>query len=41
VGKSVQRTMPPTGLPAARVALLAAALAFTTAGCFLPILTAI
>jgi hypothetical protein len=41
VGKSVQRTMPPTGLPAALVALLAAALACTTAGCFLPILTAI
>jgi len=41
VGKSVQRTMPRTGLPAALVALLAAALALTTAGCFLPLLTAI
>jgi hypothetical protein len=40
-GKSVQRTMPRAGIPAALVAILAATLACTTAGCFLPLLTAI
>jgi len=39
--KSVQRAKRKDGLPAAPVAMLAVAIAFSTAGCFLPILTAI
>ena len=39
--KSVQRPMPKAGLSAALLALLAAVMAFGTAGCFLPVLTII
>ena|SRR5208337_680797 len=39
--KSVQRPMPKAGRPATLVAMLAATIAFSTAGCMLPLLSAI